>query len=193
MGDYVYESCLRQPFRVKWNMKERKVNSVFDAPHFHDEGRAREFLESLRWPGGRPVCPHCGNKKKAYALKGKTTRAGLYKCGECRKPFTVTVGTLFERSKIPLHKWLQATQFVGCSKTEVSALQIQRMLGLTYKSAWFNLRRIRETIAKPVKVKPKRTSPRPPPKHGSPIPLKVAVRRMLKAHPKPKTGKPKNR
>ncbi len=168
------------------------VDSVFDAPHFRNEGKAREFLETLRWPGG-PVCPHCGNKKKAYALKGKTTRAGLYKCGECRKPFTVTVGTLFERSKIPLHKWLLATQFVGRSKKEVSALQIQRMLGLTYKSALFMLQRIREAIAKPVKVKPKKPPPGLPPRQGSPIPFKVAVKRMLKAHPKPKTGKSKNR
>lgn len=168
------------------------VNSIFNTTHFHDDGKAREFLESLRWPGGH-VCPHCGNKKKAYALKGKTTRSGLYKCGGCRKPFTVTVGTLFERSKIPLHKWLQATHFVGRAKKEVSAQQIQRMLGLTYKSAWFMLHRIWEAIANPVKVKPKKTSSRPPPKDGSPIPFEVAVKRMLKAHPKPKTGKPKKR
>ena len=115
-------------------------------PYFQNEESAREYLENTRWPAG-PVCPHCGATKKIYALKGKAHRPGLYKCGACRKQFTVTVGTLFERSKIPLHKWLMAAYLICSSKKGISAHQLHRMLGITYKSAWFMAHRIREAMS----------------------------------------------
>lgn len=114
-------------------------------PMFHDETRAREYLENTRWPDG-PVCPHCGGTEKIYRLTGKSTRPGLLKCGHCRKQFSVTVGTLFERSHIPLHKWLQAVYLMCSSKKGISTHQIHRMLGITYKSAWFMTHRIREAM-----------------------------------------------
>jgi transposase-like protein len=124
-------------------MKENILND----PRFRDDEKAREYLEKIRW-NGKPVCPHCGNTEKIYRLTGKSTRPGLLKCGNgnCRKQFSVTVGTVFERSHIPLHKWLTATYLVCCSKKGMSALQIQRMLGLTYKSTWFMIHRIREAM-----------------------------------------------
>ena len=118
-------------------------------PYFHDEQKAREYLEATRWPDG-PVCPHCGGSKKIYRLEGKTARPGLFKCGICRRQFTVTVGTLFERSHIPLHKWLYAAYLLCSSKKGISSHQLHRMLGITYKSAWFMTHRIREAMADPV-------------------------------------------
>lgn len=123
--------------------------SGIGAPHFHDEDKAREYLESIRWPDG-PVCPHCGEAEKIYRLNGKSHRKGLYKCGSCRKQFTVTVGTLFERSKVPLHKWLMAAYLLCSSKKGISAHQLHRMLEVTYKTAWFMDHRIREAMADPV-------------------------------------------
>jgi len=105
------------------------------------EDEAREFLERVRWPDG-PVCPHC-QSKEAMALTGKSCRPGLKKCKKCRKQFTVTVGTIFHRSHIPLRDWVYAFARVCASKKGVSALQLQRELGLTYKSAWFMAHRIR--------------------------------------------------
>ncbi len=115
------------------------------APHFTDETKAREALEAIRWPSG-PVCPHCGVIDNATRMQGKTTRPGLLKCGDCRKPFSVTIGTLYERSHIPLHKWLLATHLLASSKKGISAHQLHRLLGLTYKSAWFMTHRIREAM-----------------------------------------------
>lgn len=112
---------------------------------FHDERAAREHLENLRWPDG-PVCPHCGEFESIRKLKGKSHRPGLYKCRSCRKPFTVTVGTLFERSKIPLHKWVLATHLLCSSKKGISSHQLHRTLGVTYKTAWFMTHRIREAM-----------------------------------------------
>jgi transposase-like protein len=114
---------------------------------FTDEDKAREHLEAQRWPEG-PVCPHCGNAAQSRIRKmaGKSHRAGVYQCNECRKPFSVTVGTVFERSKIPLHVWLYATHLMTASKKGVSAHQLHRMLGVTYKSAWFMAHRIREAM-----------------------------------------------
>lgn len=120
--------------------------SNINAPYFQDEDKAREYLESIRWPDGL-VCPHCGGTEKVYRLKGKSHRKGLLKCGHCRKQFTVTVGTLFERSRIPLHKWLLAAYLLCSSKKGISAHQLHRMLGITYKSAWFMTHRIREAMA----------------------------------------------
>src|SRR5207247_1866709 len=105
------------------------------------------YLESVRWPNG-PVCPHCGeSERKAYALKSKTRR--LWKCAACRKQFTVTVGTIFESSHIPLHKWLWAFYLLCSSKKGMSAHQLHRMLGITYKTAWFMAHRIRLAMHEP--------------------------------------------
>lgn len=115
------------------------------APCLEDADKAREYLEALRWPDG-PVCPHCGVAGAHYALKGASHRPGLMKCKRCRKQFSVTVGTVFERSKIPLDKWLLAMRLMCAGDTAVSSLQLQRMLGVTYKSAWFMTHRIREAM-----------------------------------------------
>jgi len=115
------------------------------APHFTDETKAREALEAIRWPSG-PVCPFCGCIDNSTRMQGKTTRPGLLKCNDCRKPYSVTIGTLYERSHIPLHKWLLATHLLASSKKGISAHQLHRMLGITYKSAWFMTHRIRESM-----------------------------------------------
>jgi transposase-like protein len=113
-------------------------------PIFHDEETARRHFEALRWPDG-PICPHCGSFANATELKGNSTRAGVYKCKDCRKPFTATIGTLYERSHIPLHKWLLATHLMCASKKAISAHQLWRMLGFgSYRTAWFMAHRIRE-------------------------------------------------
>lgn len=113
-------------------------------PHFQDEDKARERLEAIRWPDG-PECPHCG-LINATKLEGKKHRKGLYQCNACREQFSVTVGTVFERSKIPLHKWLLANHLMVASKKGISAHQLHRMLGVTYKTAWFMAHRIREAM-----------------------------------------------
>lgn len=97
------------------------------------------------WPDG-PICPHCGVEGEATLMEGKTTRPGLYQCNACRQPFTVTVGTLYERSKIPLNKWLAATHLLMASKKGISALQVGRLLGLSKKTSWFLMHRIRESL-----------------------------------------------
>jgi transposase-like protein len=114
---------------------------------FADETRAREWLEARVWPNG-PVCPHCGNAdaSKLRGLQGKAHRPGLYQCAECREQFTVTVKTVFERSKIPLTKWLSALFLLTASKKGVSAHQIHRSLDVSYKSAWFMMHRLREAL-----------------------------------------------
>ena len=113
-------------------------------PIFHDEEAARRHFEADRWPDG-PICPHCGVVGNATELKGKSTRPGVYKCKDCRKPFTATVGTLYERSHIPLHKWLLATHLLCASKKGMSAHQLWRQLGFgSYRTAWFMAHRIRE-------------------------------------------------
>jgi len=114
-------------------------------PMFTDHEKAREYLESVRWPRG-PICPHCGSVENMTPMKGKSHRPGLYQCNGCREPFTVTVGTVYERSHIPLHKWLLATHLMSASKKGISAHQLHRMLGITYKSAWFMAHRIREAM-----------------------------------------------
>jgi transposase-like protein len=113
-------------------------------PIFHDEEAARRHFEADRWPDG-PICPHCGVVGNATELKGKSTRPGVYKCKDCRKPFTATIGTLYERSHIPLHKWLLATHLLCASKKGMSAHQLWRQLGFgSYRTAWFMAHRIRE-------------------------------------------------
>ena len=112
-------------------------------PIYHDENAARAHLETLLWPNG-PACPHCGVIGQATLMKGRTTRPGLYKCRACRKPFTVTMGTLMERSHIPLGKWVLAAQLMASSKKSMSAHQLHRMLGTSYEAAWFLFHRLRE-------------------------------------------------
>lgn len=119
--------------------------SSLNAPHFQNDDKAREYLERLRWPNG-PVCPHCGVEGDHYQLEGKAHRPGVWKCHACREQFTVTVGTVFERSKIPLSKWLQAVYLLCTSKKGMSSHQLHRMLGVTYKTAWFMTHRIREAM-----------------------------------------------
>ena len=122
-------------------------------PIFTNEDKARKHFEALRWPDG-PVCFHCGVVGEATALKGKSTRPGLYKCRACQKPFSATMGTVYERSHIPLHKWLLATHLMAASKKGISAHQLWRMLGFgSYRTAWFMAHRIREGM-KAAKIEP---------------------------------------
>jgi transposase-like protein len=114
-------------------------------PIYNDDDAARAHLEALYWPDG-PICPHCGVIDQATKLEGKSTRPGVYKCRACRKPFSVTVGTVFERSKIAIHKWVHATHLMNASKKGVSSHQLHRMLGVTYQTAWFMSHRIREAM-----------------------------------------------
>jgi transposase-like protein len=115
-------------------------------PIFTDETKAREWLEARVWPNG-PVCPHCGaTGEDVTALNGKAHRSGLYQCSSCREQFTVTVKTVFERSKIPLSKWLAALFLLTASKKGVSAHQVHRSLGISYKSSWFMMHRLREAM-----------------------------------------------
>jgi transposase-like protein len=122
------------------------------AKSYHDEDSARDFLEKERWPNGEVGCPKCGEIGRCYRLQpkenGKThVRKGVWKCGACRKQFTVTVGTIFEDSHIPLNKWLMAIHLLCSSKKGMSAHQLHRMLGVTYKSAWFMAHRVRYAMA----------------------------------------------
>lgn len=112
---------------------------------FTNEARAREHLEALRWPNG-PICHHCGVVGQATLMKGKTTRPGLYQCNACREPFSVTMGTVMERSHIPLNKWVAAFHLMAASKKGIAAHQLHRMLGITCKSAWFMAHRVREAM-----------------------------------------------
>lgn len=114
-------------------------------PIFNDEDKARTHFESIRWPHG-PICPHCDITDKATLVKGKSHRPGLYQCNACREPFTVTVGTVMERSRIPLKKWALGFHLYAASKKGFSAHQLHRSIGVTYKSAWFMSHRIREAM-----------------------------------------------
>lgn len=112
---------------------------------FTDEEKAREHLEALRWANGR-VCPHCREYERTSPTASKNHRPGLYYCNSCESTFTVTVGTPLERSHVPLHKWLMAFQLIATSKKGISSKQLERMLGVTYKTAWFMSHRIREAM-----------------------------------------------
>jgi transposase-like protein len=114
-------------------------------PIFTDEEAARRHFEAIRWPNG-PFCPHCGSTERVYRLNGKSHRAGLIHCNNCDEAFTVTVGTVMERSHVPLNKWALAYRLMCSSKKGVSAHQLHRMLGVTYKTAWFMAMRIRESM-----------------------------------------------
>jgi transposase-like protein len=123
------------------------TKSDIQNPAFTDEDKARETLEAIRWPDG-PYCPHCGNAEQEKIAKGlgNAHRPGLYYCAACNGQFTVTIGTVMEDSKISLSKWLFAMHLMGASAKGMSALQLSRMLGITYKSAWFLCHRIREAM-----------------------------------------------
>jgi transposase-like protein len=121
-------------------------------PKFHDPLVAADYLASVRWANGKPVCPHCGEgERRHYPLKSTTRR--LWKCAACRKQFSVTVGTIFESSHIGLHKWLYAFWLLCSSKKGMSAHQLHRMLGVTYKTAWFMAHRIRYAMEQPAALK----------------------------------------
>jgi transposase-like protein len=111
---------------------------------FTNADAAREYLQSLLWQDG-PVCAHCKVAGKVTALKGKSTRPGVYWCNACRKPFSVTVGTIYESSKVPLNIWLYANHLL-CRKKDISGHQLARRLGVTYKTAWFMASHIREAM-----------------------------------------------
>ena len=122
------------------------ATSVVSALHFHDEAAAFAFVEAHVWPNG-PICPHCGCYERIGRLSGKSTRMGVLKCYDCRKPFTVRVGTIFEDSHVALHLWLQAIFLVAASKKGISSNQLHRTLGVTLKTAWFMGHRIRHAMA----------------------------------------------
>ncbi len=113
---------------------------------YHDDEAARAHLEAQRWPNG-PYCPHCGEAEEIAKLEGEAASKGLYNCRSCRTKFSVTVGTVFESSHIGLAKWLLAFRLMASSKKGISAKQLERTLGVTYKTAWFMAHRIREAMA----------------------------------------------
>jgi transposase-like protein len=119
--------------------------SNLSAPHFHNEEAAYAYVEARLWPNG-PVCPHCGGTDRISKMQGKSTRVGAYKCYQCRKPFTVKIGTIFEDSKVPMRVWLQAMYLIAGSKKGISSNQLHRILGVTLKTAWFMSHRIREAM-----------------------------------------------
>ena len=121
------------------------MSSILSAPHFHNEEAAYAFVEARVWPQG-PVCPHCGGVERISKMGGKSTRIGAYKCYQCRKPFTVKVGTIFEASHVAMHIWLQAMYLMCASKKGISSNQLHRTLGVTLKTAWFMSHRIREAM-----------------------------------------------
>jgi transposase-like protein len=141
-------------YTMKTTEEKDELNLITLAQQYSDEDKARELLESLVWPKG-PVCPHCqndGNAKSIYTLQPKTAsktavRKGVYKCGACRKQFTVTVGTIFEDSHLPISKWLMAIFILCSSKKSISANQLSRMLNITYKAAWFMAHRLRFALS----------------------------------------------
>lgn len=119
--------------------------SALSAPHFHNEEAAYAYVEARIWPEG-PVCPHCGGIDRIGKMGGKSTRVGTYKCYQCRKPFTVKIGTIFEASHVPMRIWLQAMYLIAGSKKGISSNQLHRTLGVTFKTAWFMSHRIREAM-----------------------------------------------
>jgi transposase-like protein len=119
--------------------------SALSAPHFHNEEAAYTYIEARVWPEG-PVCPHCGGVERISKMQGKSTRIGAYKCYQCRKPFTVKIGTIFESSHVALNVWLQAMYLIAGSKKGISSNQLHRTLGVTLKTAWFMSHRIREAM-----------------------------------------------
>ncbi len=120
--------------------------NILTGAHLNDEKKAYEYLAKFRWPNG-PKCVHCGSEN-VYKLNVKNVNRVVLKCGKCRKQFSATVGTIFEDSHIPLTKWFMAMQLVASSKKGINAHQLHRMLGITYKSAWFMDHRLRYAMTK---------------------------------------------
>jgi len=144
-------SIMKEAMKNKGNNGE-EFNLAEIMERFGNEDAARKLIEKISWPTG-PVCPHCGYNE-SYRLKPKESskkpgRKGLLKCKDCRKQFTVTVGTIFEGSHIPLNKWLMSIYLICSSKKGISAHQLHRMLEITYKSAWFMAHRIRFAMSQP--------------------------------------------
>ena len=121
------------------------MTSALSAPHFHNEEAAYAYVEARIWPNGA-VCPHCGGVDRVGKLAGKSTRIGTWKCYQCRKPFTVKIGTIFEASHVAMNVWLQAMYLIAGSKKGISSNQLHRTLGVTLKTAWFMSHRIREAM-----------------------------------------------
>jgi transposase-like protein len=119
--------------------------SILSEPHFHSEQAAYDRLESIIWPNG-PVCPHCGGTDRITVVSGKTARPGLKRCLQCKLQFRATVGTVFESSHVPLHKWFQCAHLMASSNKGISAHQVHRTLKITYKTAWFMCHRLREAM-----------------------------------------------
>jgi transposase-like protein len=141
---------MRKPRKQKPVAKSNVYQQL--AAIFASEDLAREWLEARRWPNG-PVCPHCGVVDRAYRLQAKPgsarpVRKGVWKCKDCRKQFTVTIGTVFAETHIPLNKWVHAMHLMCSSKKGISAHQLHRTLEITYKSAWFLCHRIRKAMEK---------------------------------------------
>jgi transposase-like protein len=129
-------------------MKTKQKSPSHTDPKFTTEEAAREHLETTRWPHG-PVCPHCGGADRQSRIEAnlpKKVRAGLLFCGHCRSQYSVTVGTVFEDSKLPLHKWVYAIHLMCASKKGISSLQMSRVLKVSYKTAWFMSHRIRAAM-----------------------------------------------
>jgi transposase-like protein len=117
-------------------------------PIFHDEDRARAHFEAIRWPDGKPICPHCGVIGQTTLVRGKSHRSGMYQCNACREPFTAMIGTVMESSHVPLRKWALAFHLMASSKKGISAHQLMRQLGLgSYRTAWFVAHRVREAMS----------------------------------------------
>jgi len=140
--------------------------SFLSAPHFRDEQAAIDFVEARVWAGGR-TCPHCGGRERHRRLAGKSTRPGLWKCYDCRKPFTVKIGTLFENSHLPLHLWLQAIFLLSDAHRDISTNELHATLGVTFKTAGLMSRRIRRAMAgnlfsRTLPPAPANTAPTPP-------------------------------
>lgn len=121
------------------------MSSALSAPHFHNEEAAYAYVEKRLWPNGA-VCPHCGGYERIGKMQGASTRIGAYKCYQCRKQFTVKIGTIFEQSHVAMRLWLQAIYLIAASKKGFSSNQLHRTLGVTLKTAWFMSHRIREAM-----------------------------------------------
>jgi transposase-like protein len=121
------------------------MKSVLSNKHFHNEEAAYAYVEARLWPNG-PICPHCGGVDRIGKMGGRSTRVGAYKCYQCRKPFTVKIGTIFEASHVPMRHWLQAIFLMCSSKKGISSNQLHRTLGCTLKTAWFLSHRLREAM-----------------------------------------------
>jgi len=137
------------------NKKPAKPKRPLTAAIYHDDNAAREHLEKLLWGDAGATCPRCGQfGDRITKLQGASTRPGVYKCKDCRKPFTVTVGTVMERSHVPLCKWVMAADFMANAKKSMSALQLQRHIGTNYETAWFLFHRLRECAPTPSEASP---------------------------------------